>query len=149
LKDAIRLAQYLKSIGYMPEQVQDFYPTPSTKSTCMYYTGINPDTMQPVYVAKTKKEKTFQRALMQYRKKSNYEIISQALKEAGREDLIGFGEECLIKPTKEQAIARSQSEKRNLSKVGRRENVKAADKRNSRKDVNKAKFNNKKGGRKV
>ncbi|MDE5911823.1 MAG: YgiQ family radical SAM protein, partial [Clostridia bacterium] len=69
LKDAIRLAQYLKSIGYMPEQVQDFYPTPSTKSTCMYYTGINPDTMKPIYVAKTKKEKTYQRALMQYRKK--------------------------------------------------------------------------------
>ncbi|MDE5990311.1 MAG: YgiQ family radical SAM protein [Clostridia bacterium] len=113
LKDAIRLAQYLKSIGYMPEQVQDFYPTPSTKSTCMYYTGINPDTMQPVYVAKSKREKTFQRALMQYRKKSNYEIISQALIEAGREDLIGFGEECLIKPTKEQAIARVQSEKVN------------------------------------
>lgn len=111
LKDAIRLAQYLKSIGYMPEQVQDFYPTPSTKSTCMYYTGINPDTMKPVYVAKTKREKTFQRALMQYRKKSNYEIISQALIEAGREDLIGFGEECLIKPTKEQAIARAQAEK--------------------------------------
>ena len=108
LKDAIRLAQYLKSIGYMPEQVQDFYPTPSTKSTCMYYTGINPDTMQPVYVAKSKKEKMYQRALMQYRKKSNYEIIAEALKEAGREDLIGFGEECLIKPTKEQAIARAQ-----------------------------------------
>ncbi|MDE6189771.1 MAG: YgiQ family radical SAM protein [Clostridia bacterium] len=105
LDDAIRLAQYLKSIGYMPEQVQDFYPTPSTKSTCMYYTEINPDTMKPVYVAKTKKEKTFQRALMQYRKKSNYEIIRQALIEAGREDLIGFSEDCLIKPTKDQAIA--------------------------------------------
>ncbi len=110
LKDAIRLAQYLKSIGYMPEQVQDFYPTPSTKSTCMYYTGINPDTMQPIYVAKTKKEKTYQRALMQYRKKSNYDVIVEALKEAGRQDLIGFGEECLVKPTKEEAIAKARKE---------------------------------------
>ncbi len=110
LKDAIRLAQYLKSIGYMPEQVQDFYPTPSTKSTCMYYTGINPDTMQPIYVAKTKKEKTYQRALMQYRKKSNYDVIVEALKEAGRQDLIGFGEECLVKPTKEEAIAKASKE---------------------------------------
>ncbi|MDE5756648.1 MAG: YgiQ family radical SAM protein, partial [Clostridia bacterium] len=109
LKDAIRLAQYLKSIGYMPEQVQDFYPTPSTKSTCMYYTGINPDTMKPIYVAKTKKEKTYQRALMQYRKKTNYEIIVEALKEAGRQDLIGFGEECLVKPTKEEAIASNKA----------------------------------------
>lgn len=105
LKDAVRLAQYLKSIGYMPEQVQDFYPTPSTKSTCMYYTGINPDTMQPIYVAKTKREKMLQRALMQYRKKSNYDLIVEALREAGREDLIGFGEECLVKPTKDMAIA--------------------------------------------
>ena len=109
LKDAIRLAQYLKSIGYMPEQVQDFYPTPSTKSTCMYYTGINPDTMKPIYVAKTKKEKTYQRALMQYRKKSNYDIIVEALKEAGRQDLIGFSEDCLVKPTKEEAIANSKA----------------------------------------
>ncbi|MDE7071715.1 MAG: YgiQ family radical SAM protein [Clostridia bacterium] len=115
LKDAIRLAQYLKSIGYMPEQVQDFYPTPSTKSTCMYYTGINPDTMQPIYVAKTKKEKTYQRALMQYRKKSNYDIIVEALKEAGRQDLIGFGEECLVKPTKEEAIAKARKENNNAS----------------------------------
>lgn len=111
LKDAIRLAQYLKSIGYMPEQVQDFYPTPSTKSTCMYYTGINPDTGEPIYVARTKREKTFQRALMQYRKKSNYEIIVEALKEAGREDLIGFGEECLVKPTKDMAVANGKGQK--------------------------------------
>ncbi len=116
LKDAIRLAQYLKSIGYMPEQVQDFYPTPSTKSTCMYYTGINPDTMKPIYVAKTKKEKTYQRALMQYRKKSNYEIIVEALKEAGRQDLIGFGEDCLVKPTKEEAMAKAYRE-RQKSKI--------------------------------
>lgn len=106
LEDAIELALYLKSIGYMPEQVQDFYPTPSTKSTCMYYTELDPDTLEPIYVAKTKKEKMMQRALMQYRKKSNYDIVHEALILAGRSDLIGFGEGCLIKPTKEEAIER-------------------------------------------
>ncbi len=111
LKDAINLALYLKSIGYMPEQVQDFYPTPSTKSTCMYYTGIDPDTMEPVYVAKSKREKMMQRALMQYRKKTNYAIVKEALIEAGREDLIGFGEHCLIKPTKEEAQARKAKQR--------------------------------------
>lgn len=105
LDDAINLALYLKSIGYMPEQVQDFYPTPSTKSTCMYYTGINPDTMEEVYVAKTKREKMLQRALMQYRKKSNYNLIKEALIQAHREDLIGFKENCLIKPLREEAIS--------------------------------------------
>ncbi len=151
LEDAIRLAQYLKSIGYMPEQVQDFYPTPSTKSTCMYYTGINPDTMKPIYVAKTKKEKTYQRALMQYRKKSNYEIISQALREAGREDLIGFSQECLTKPTKEQAIARSQSENRAASNA--KHFSKGSAKQTARKEFNKEKNKstpkNVKGGRKA
>lgn len=96
LKDAVNLALYLKSINYMPEQVQDFYPTPSTKSTCMYYTGINPDTMQPVYVPSGKREKMMQRALMQYAIPSNYEIVREALIEAGRADLIGNGEHCLI-----------------------------------------------------
>ena len=110
LDDAINLALYLKSIGYMPEQVQDFYPTPSTKSTCMYYTEINPDTMEPIYVPKSRKEKMFQRALMQYRKKSNYDLVHDALVEAGREDLIGFDAECLIKPTHEEAIERKKRE---------------------------------------
>ncbi|MDD7351693.1 MAG: YgiQ family radical SAM protein [Clostridia bacterium] len=103
LDDAINLALYLKSIGYMPEQVQDFYPTPSTKSTCMYYTGINPDTMQEVYVPRSKREKQLQRALMQYRKKENYNLVKEALIEAGRQDLIGFKDSCLIKPLKEEA----------------------------------------------
>lgn len=99
LQDAIKVAEYLKSINYMPEQVQDFYPTPSTKSTCMYYTGINPDTMENIFIAKTKEEKAKQRALLQYRKKENYYIVKAALEEAGREDLIGNGEKCLIKTT--------------------------------------------------
>ena len=111
LKDAVRLAEYLKSIGYMPEQVQDFYPTPSTKSTCMYYTGINPDTGKPIYVPRDKREKMMQRALMQWRKKSNYDLVHEALVEAGRRDLIGFTEGCLIKPTKEEAVARAKERK--------------------------------------
>ena len=90
----------------MPEQVQDFYPTPSTKSTCMYYTGLDPDTMQPVYVPKSPLEKKMQRALMQYRKKSNYAIVREALVRAGREDLIGPGERCLIPYTAEEQAAR-------------------------------------------
>lgn len=110
LADAVRLAQYLKSINYMPEQVQDFYPTPSTKSTCMYYTGLNPDTMEPIYVPRDREEKRMQRALLQYRRKENYEIVAKALTLAGREDLIGFGEHCLIKPTKEQAIQKSKQQ---------------------------------------
>ncbi len=97
LKDAVQMAEYLHSIGHMPEQVQDFYPTPSTKSTAMYYTGINPDTMQPVYVAKTSEEKAMQRALLQYKKKENYGIVYKALIMAGRKDLIGNGPKCLIK----------------------------------------------------
>lgn len=107
IADAVRLAEYLKSINYMPEQVQDFYPTPSTKSTCMYYTGLNPDTLEEIFVPKSKEEKRMQRALLQYRKKENYDIVHKALELAGRKDLIGFGANCLIKPTKEEAIQNS------------------------------------------
>jgi len=97
LNDAVRLAEYLHSISYMPKQVQDFYPTPSTKSTCMYYTGINPDTLEEIYVPRTVREKRMQRALLQYRKKENYNIVKEALLEAGRTDLIGLGKNSLIK----------------------------------------------------
>lgn len=93
----------------MPEQVQDFYPTPSTKSTCMYYTGLNPDTMEEVFVPRSKEDKKMQRALLQYRKKENYDIVHKALELAGRKDLIGFGANCLIKPTKEEAIKNSKN----------------------------------------
>ena len=110
LGDAVKLAEYLKSINHMPEQVQDFYPTPSTKSTCMYYTGINPDTMREIYVPRTAEEKRMQRALMQWRKPSNYPLVKKALEEAGRTDLIGFKPNCLIKPTKED-IAKEKQEK--------------------------------------
>ncbi len=102
LEDAINLACYLNSVGYMPQQVQDFYPTPGTLSTAMYYSEIDPRTMKPVYVAKTKEAKAKQRALLQWRKPENRPIILAALKEAGREDLIGFGKECLIRPARGQ-----------------------------------------------
>ena len=96
LDDAIELAIYLKQIGHTPQQVQDFYPTPSTMATCMYYTEIDPRTMKPVYVAKSPKDKAMHRALMHVRKKDNYKLVYEALVAAGREDLIGSGPECLI-----------------------------------------------------
>lgn len=113
LSDAITLAEYLNSVGYMPEQVQDFYPTPSTKSTCMYYTGIDPDTGEEVYVPKTKEEKALQRALLQYRRPENRNKIEDALRRCGREDLIGFGKKCLIKPQnkKSPAVVEKKKEK--------------------------------------
>ncbi len=98
LKEAIELAEYLRDLGYMPEQVQDFYPTPSTLSTCMYYTGYDPRTMEKVYTPKNPHEKAMQRALIQYRNPKNYDLVKEALIQAGREDLIGFDEKCLIRP---------------------------------------------------
>lgn len=100
LKEAVALAEYLRDIGYMPEQVQDFYPTPSTMSTVMYYTGIDPNTMKPVYVCKNPHEKAMQRALIQYRNPKNYDLVKEALIAANRTDLIGFDKKCLIKPRK-------------------------------------------------
>ena len=100
LKEAIELAEYVRDLGYMPEQVQDFYPTPGTISTCMYYTGLDPRTMEPIYVPKSPHEKAMQRALIQYREPNNYELVKEALLKAGRQDLIGFGKECLIPPRK-------------------------------------------------
>lgn len=100
LQDAVELAEFLRDLGYMPQQVQDFYPTPSTISTCMYYTGLDPRTMEPVYVAKNPHEKAMQRALIQYRDPKNYHLVKEALEKTGRLDLIGFGKECLIPPRK-------------------------------------------------
>jgi radical SAM superfamily enzyme YgiQ (UPF0313 family) len=98
LKEAIELAEYLRDLGYMPEQVQDFYPTPSTLSTVMYYTGIDPRDGSKVYVCKNPHEKAMQRALIQYRNPNNYELVREALVKAGREDLIGYDKKCLIRP---------------------------------------------------
>lgn len=100
LNAAVELAEYLKEHGIMPEQVQDFYPTPGTLSTCMFHTGLDPRNMKKVYVPRDPREKAMQRALLQYRKKENYRLVTEALKEAHREDLIGFGPHCLIKPLK-------------------------------------------------
>lgn len=97
---AIELAEYLRDIHHQPEQVQDFYPTPGTLSTTMYYTGLDPRDMTPVYVPKTPKEKAMQRALIQYRNPKNYDLVVEALKMAGRQDLIGFDKKCLIRPKK-------------------------------------------------
>ncbi len=99
-KEAVELAEFCRDMGYMPEQVQDFYPTPSTISTCMYYTGLDPRTMKPVYVPKNPHEKAMQRALIQYRNPANYDLVKEALHKAGRTDLIGFDQKCLIRPRK-------------------------------------------------
>ena len=98
MKEAVKLACAVRDMGYMPEQVQDFYPTPSTMSTCMYYTGVDPRTMKPVYVARDPHEKAMQRALIQYRKPENYKLVREALIAAGRRDLIGYDKHCLIRP---------------------------------------------------
>lgn len=119
LKEAVALAEYLRDIGYMPEQVQDFYPTPSTMSTVMYYTEVDPVTMKPVYVCKNPHEKAMQRALIQYRNPKNYELVREALKLAKREDLIGYDKKCLIKPRKtavEPANGQNQQNKKNKKK---------------------------------
>lgn len=101
LHDAIRLAQYLKAHNLNPEQVQDFYPTPGTISTCMFYTGLDPRTGERVYVPKNPREKAMQRALLQYRRPENYALVKEALIMAGRTDLIGYAPKCLIKPEKQ------------------------------------------------
>ncbi len=101
LKEAIELAEYLRDLGYMPEQVQDFYPTPSTVSTVMYYTGVDPRNGEPVYVCRNPHEKAMQRALIQYRNPKNHALVMEALIKGGREDLIGFDRKCLIRPRKD------------------------------------------------
>jgi radical SAM superfamily enzyme YgiQ (UPF0313 family) len=98
LRDAIELALWLKKEGYMPEQVQDFYPTPGTVSTVMYATGLDPLTGKKVYVARDYHEKQLQRALLQYSRPQNADLVREALRKAGREDLIGTGKECLVRP---------------------------------------------------
>lgn len=96
MKEAVKLAEFVRDMGYMPEQVQDFYPTPSTISTVMYYTSLDPRTMERVYVPVNPHEKAMQRALIQYRDPKNYKLVYEALVLAGREDLIGSGPKCLI-----------------------------------------------------
>ena len=116
LKEAVELAEYCRDMGYMPEQVQDFYPTPSTISTCMYYTGLDPRTMTEVYVPKNPHEKAMQRALIQYRDPANYGLVKEALLKAGRGDLIGFDKKCLISPRQFAQKKRVLQEKENKKK---------------------------------
>lgn len=111
LKEAIQLAEYIRDLGYMPEQVQDFYPTPSTLSTCMYYTEIDPRTGKHVYVAKSAHEKEMQRALLQFQNPANYKLVEEALLLAGRKDLIGYDKTCLIRPRKEFTKRREKGKK--------------------------------------
>lgn len=101
MKEAVKLAEYVRDLGFTPEQVQDFYPTPSTLSTCMYYTGIHPLTGEKVYVPKNPHEKAIQRALMQYKNPANRELVLEGLKMTGRMDLVGYGPKCLIRPIRE------------------------------------------------
>ncbi len=141
MTEAVKLAEYLRDIGYNPQQVQDFYPTPSTMSTVMYYTGVDPRTMKPVYVPKNPHEKAMQRALMQYRNPANYDLVKEALHIAGREDLIGFGKECLIKP-------RQFKYEKNYGGNGVKGNGKSKDSRKDARDKNfagKDSSNNKNG----
>lgn len=112
LKEAIELAEYLRDLGYMPEQVQDFYPTPSTVSTVMYYTGVDPRDGKSVYVCKNPHEKAMQRALIQYRNPKNYDLVYEALMKAGRKDLIGFDKHCLIKPRKKPSDTKNVVKKK-------------------------------------
>lgn len=116
LAEAITLAEHIRDLGYMPEQVQDFYPTPSTISTCMYYTGVDPRDMKPVYVPKNPHEKAMQRALIQYKRPENYDLVKEALLKAGRGDLIGFGKECLIPPRNIKKASGKKTENKSAGK---------------------------------
>ena len=142
MKEAVELAEYCRDLGYMPEQVQDFYPTPSTLSTCMYYTGVDPRTMENVYVPKNPHEKAMQRALIQYRNPELYRLVEEALKKAGRTDLIGYSPKCLIRP---------KSSRKSVN-VNRKTSGASGNTGNKRKTTKKKTIRNihkKKGGRNV
>ncbi|MDE6024993.1 MAG: YgiQ family radical SAM protein [Lachnospiraceae bacterium] len=128
MKDAVKLAEYLRDLGYMPEQVQDFYPTPSTISTCMYYTGVDPRTMEEVYVPRSPHEKAMQRALIQYRNPKNYDLVHEALVIAKRTDLIGYDKKCLIRPRKNDEAFKAHGK-------GNVENIKNSDVKRKKKTI--------------
>ncbi len=130
MKEAIELAEYLRDLGYMPEQVQDFYPTPSTISTCMYYTGVDPRNMKPVYVPKNPHEKAMQRALIQYRDPKNYDLVLEALKKGGRMDLAGYSSRCLIRPKKDHGGKENGSDRR---KKGNKKKIRSIHKKKANK----------------
>lgn len=123
MKDAVKLAEYVRDLGFTPEQVQDFYPTPSTLSTCMYYTGFHPVTGEKVYVPRSAHEKAVQRALMQYRNPENRALVLEGLRKAGRMDLVGYGEKCLLRPEREKSWnPHPQKKKKTIRKVHGKKN---------------------------
>lgn len=122
IEAAVELAEYVRDMGYNPEQIQEFYPTPGTLSTCMYYTELDPRTMKHVYVPRDPEEKAMQRALIQYRNPKNYQLVYKALKASGREDLIGYGDKCLIKPNRNtvgRKVSAAKNKPRTSSRVSR------------------------------
>lgn len=140
MKEAIELAEYLRDLGYMPEQVQDFYPTPSTISTCMYYTGYDPRTMEPVYVPINPHEKAMQRALIQYRDPKNYELVKEALLREGRDDLIGFGPECLIPPRPMKAVGeKKEKHSQRQQRTSKRQDLQKERQKGIQKEIQKRK----------
>lgn len=148
LKEAVELAEYIRDLGYMPEQVQDFYPTPSTISTCMYYTGLDPRTMEEVYVPKNPHEKAMQRALIQYRRPENRQLVLEALKKSGRMDLVGYDRRCLIRPNPSPSFRKgspSQSSNKEIHTSSVRQETKKAAKKKTIRHVHKKKVSQKHG----
>ena len=143
LKDAVELAEFLHKNGRQPEQVQDFYPTPGTLSTCMYYTGIDPRDMSEVYVARDAHEKALQRALLQWGKPEKRPLVIEALKRAERTDLIGYGKECLIRPPRGVSFEKKDEEKKDTKSrgdKGKRDDKRGkTDRREPRRDENRGK----------
>ena len=150
MKEAVKLAEYVRDLGFTPEQVQDFYPTPSTLSTCMYYTGIHPLTGEKVYVPKNPHEKAIQRVLMQYKNPANRELVLEGLKMTGRMDLVGYGPKCLIRPLREnhggqQHTQGSSRNAKNSRNSKNNKNSSASAKKNTIRNIHKK---NSRGGRK-
>ena len=146
MKEAIELAEYIRDLGYMPQQVQDFYPTPSTLSTCMYYTGVDPRTMEPVYTPVSYHEKAMQRALIQYKNPENYDLVKEALIKNNRTDLIGFDKNCLIPPRLLKNEKHGESNKRKSADVKNTRNINNAKKTKSTKNAKFVKDEKKENG---
>ncbi|MDD5805112.1 MAG: YgiQ family radical SAM protein [Clostridia bacterium] len=142
MKEAVKLAEYVRDLGFTPEQVQDFYPTPSTLSTCMYYTGIHPLTGEKVYVPKNAHEKSIQRALMQYKNPANRELVLEGLKIAGRMDLVGYGEKCLIRPIRDNHQHNNQAGNRTVKSGNRNQEARIPDSRSQRSSAHKKTIRN-------
>ena len=150
MNEAVTLAEYVLDLGFSPVHVQDFYPTPSTLSTCMYYTGIHPLTGEKVYVPKNPHEKAIQRALMQYKNPANRELVLEGLKMTGRMDLVGYGPKCLIRPLREnhggqQHTQGSSRNAKNSRNSKNNKNNSASAKKNTIRNIHKK---NSGGGRK-